>query len=121
MLKRELGKAGIRPKRESIECTPDLEREYRKVPSIRIASRTTVVQYYDYEITELIEAHPDKVEIPLQMHIGAPCVPVVQAGDRVRVGQLIAKPKDGGMGANIHASIDGMVRSVDGKIVILAN
>ena len=52
----------------------------------------------------------DAVRIPLKMHIGAPNKPVVQEGDRVTCGQLISEPT--GLGARIHASIDGVVAAV---------
>lgn len=48
--------------------------------------------------------------ILLKQHIGAPCEPVVSAGDQVRRGTLIAKPA--GLGANIHASVSGKVAAV---------
>ena len=34
---------------------------------------------------------PSVVYIPLQQHIGAPCQPLVSAGDRVKVGQKIGE------------------------------
>ena len=43
----------------------------------------------------MIEDQPEKVTIPLKMHIGAPSVPVVKEGDWVKAGQLIAKCPDG--------------------------
>ena len=39
---------------------------------------------------------PAQVVIPMSMHIGAPCKPVVQKGDTVTVGQMI--------GATAHPS-----------------
>ena len=52
-----------------------------------------------------------KVVLPLRQHVGAPCKPIVEAGDEVRRGQLIAEPA--GLGANIHASVTGKVVLVD--------
>ena len=49
------------------------------------------------------------------MHIGGPDTPVVAAGEHVARGQLIAQPN--GMGANIHASIDGTVTQVTGEFI----
>ena len=121
LLKKELGKARIRCQIPEQEYTVDPEREARKVPSRRIAARDGVAKYYNYEITDLISAEQDTVRIPLQMHIGAPCVPCVAAGDHVTAGQLIAAPAEGALGANIHASIDGVVKSVDSTIVISKN
>jgi len=62
---------------------------------------------------------PDRVEIPLKMHVGIPAVPVVAAGDRVSIGQLIARPPEGALGAAIHASIHGRVESVGERLVIV--
>ena len=42
----------------------------------------------DQEIVRL--PAPNKVVIPMQMHIGAPCVPIVNVGDTVSVGQCMA-------------------------------
>ena len=49
------------------------------------------------------------MNIPLKQHAGAPSVPVVKSGDRVRQGDLLAAPEPGKLGARIHASIDGVV------------
>ena len=55
-------------------------------------------------------AWPDKVLIPLNMHIGAPASPVVSEGDHVYVGTLIGQVE--GLGSPIHASISGTVTKV---------
>jgi electron transport complex protein RnfC len=54
---------------------------------------------------------PDEVFIPLNQHIGAPCKPVVKAGDAVKTGQLIAE-STGFVSSNIHASITGTVKKI---------
>ena len=51
------------------------------------------------------------VSIPMDMHIGAPSKPVVKAGDRVLMGQMIAEAV-GGLGVPIHASVSGTVKAV---------
>lgn len=55
---------------------------------------------------------PKSVTIPLSQHIGAPATPCVEKGDKVLVGQLIAKA-GGFVSANIHSSVSGTVTSVD--------
>ncbi|MCG0275284.1 MAG: proline reductase-associated electron transfer protein PrdC [Thermosediminibacteraceae bacterium] len=54
-------------------------------------------------------------KIPLQQHIGAPCKPVVNVGDRVKRGQLIAAPEK--LGANIHASVSGTVNAITDEFI----
>ena len=39
----------------------------------------------------------------MSMHFGAPCTPLVKAGDHVKVGQKIGEFH--GLGAPIHASV----------------
>lgn len=61
-----------------------------------------------------------EIKIPLRMHVGGPCKPIVEAGDRVKRGQLIAEPD--GLGANIHASYTGEIKEItDNEIVITAD
>lgn len=55
---------------------------------------------------------PDKVIIPMNMHIGAPCTPVVKAGDLVKVGQVIGEAA-GFVSVPIHASVSGKVVRID--------
>lgn len=55
---------------------------------------------------------PETVYIPIQQHIGAPSTPVVNKGDKVKVGTLIAKPT-GFVSTNIHSSVSGTVAKID--------
>ncbi len=57
---------------------------------------------------------PDTVVIPMAMHIGAPCDPVVKVGEPVKVGQPIGEPVSF-VGAPVHASVSGTVKSL-GKV-----
>ena len=56
-------------------------------------------------------APPAQVVIPMSMHFGAPCTPLVKAGDHVKVGQKIGEFH--GLGAPIHASVSGTVKVVE--------
>lgn len=49
--------------------------------------------------------------IPMVMHIGAPAEPVVNVGDEVKVGTLIAKSA-GYVSSSIHASVSGKVTKI---------
>ncbi len=56
-----------------------------------------------------------QVVIPMAMHIGAPCSPVVNKGDKVKMGQLIGKA-GGFVSANIHSSVSGVVAAVEKRL-----
>ncbi len=55
---------------------------------------------------------PEQVIIPLSQHIGAPATPIVQKGDTVKAGQLIAQAT-GFVSANIHSSVSGTIVAID--------
>lgn len=58
-----------------------------------------------------------QILIPLKQHVGAPCKGIVQAGEKVKRGQLVAEPN--GLGANIHSSFSGKVVDVSEESVVL--
>ena len=58
---------------------------------------------------------PDKVTIPMLMHIGKPARVIVKKGDKVKVGQLIGE-SDGMLSSDIHASVSGTVTKIDEMI-----
>ena len=60
------------------------------------------------EILEL----PEEVKLPMVQHIGAPATPIVQKGDKVLVGQVVAQ-SSGFVSANIHSPVSGTVTNVD--------
>ena len=62
-------------------------------------------------ITEFRTAAPKQVVIPMQQHIGAPCVPMVAVGDTVKRGQKIGDGE--GLCVPVHASVSGKVVAVE--------
>ncbi|HML36197.1 MAG TPA: 4Fe-4S dicluster domain-containing protein [Bacillota bacterium] len=117
-IKAELAKQGV--KYDGALAKEDPIWESRLVPSKQIARRIGLADYYYLEapLQEGILEF-DRVQISLKQHVGAPCEPVVKPGDTVNRGDLIAKIREGQLGANIHASISGTVAAVgDGGIII---
>ena len=55
---------------------------------------------------------PDVVKISMSQHIGAPCKPLVQKGDYVKVGQLLGDT-DAFVSAPIHSSVSGTVAGIE--------
>jgi electron transport complex protein RnfC len=55
---------------------------------------------------------PERVSIPVSQHSGAPAIPLVNKGDKVLTGQVIAR-SDGFISANIHSSVSGTVSKIE--------
>ena len=96
-------------------------REERKVPVHRLSHRLGL-GVYDREAPIDDECKGASiVKIPLSQHIGKPAEALVNVGDRVKKGQLIAQAAEG-LSVNIHSSIDGVVTAVtDSDITIKGN
>ncbi len=94
------------------------QRWARKLPTNRLTTRIGIDDYMHIKTPLLDGFDAQSVNIPLSQHIGAPAEPIVKAGDTVKKGDLIAKIQEGKLGANIHASIDGEVVSVEQSIRI---
>lgn len=60
-------------------------------------------------------AEPAQVVIPVNQHFGAPNKAVVQVGDTVKKGQLIADG-EGPMNVPVHASIAGVVKKIEPRL-----
>lgn len=68
-----------------------------------------------HEVPTKAAALPKQAIFPLSQHIGAPAKPVVQKGDKVKVGTLIAEA-GGFVSAPIYSSVSGTVFKIDTAI-----
>jgi Na+-translocating ferredoxin:NAD+ oxidoreductase RnfC subunit len=92
----------------------------RRIPIRRLIQRLGLRDFRNEGPLVEMEIAPERVVLPLKQHAGAPSVPSVRPGERVRQGDLVAARAEGSLGANIHASIAGRVASVDEAVVIEA-
>ena len=119
-LKAELRAKGVRY--EGALRPVDPMAENRLIPSSRLVSRLNLGPWYPhYAPLRSDEYVPQQVTLLLKQHIGVPATPVVQTGDCVKRGQLVADIPAGALGARIHASIDGTVTQVSGTAIEIRN
>ncbi|MCL2220771.1 MAG: SLBB domain-containing protein [Oscillospiraceae bacterium] len=116
MLKSELLKKKVPfENKESIGVSA--ERTVKNLPVSRLVSRLGIRAY---DVPAPMEREPiktERVKIPLKQHIGAPCTPCVKKGQSVKPGDIIGNIPEGQLGANVHASISGVVAAVDNGFV----
>ena len=98
---------------------PDLDvkdAEFKKVSVERLTARLGLTKYnVPAPINE--DFSTGTVKIQLLQHIGAPAIACVSEGDTVKRGDVIAKVKDGALGADVHASIDGKITTVNERFI----
>ena len=84
----------------------------RRVPLTQLRKRLKVEEYERDAPLIGDEVKPRSVRLKLLQHFGQAAVPVVQAGQRVKRGDTVARVPDGALGADIHSSIAGQVAKV---------
>ncbi len=92
-------------------------KEYRRVPLTQLRHRLKVEEYEKETPFDNEQCRPAVVKIKMRQHAGQAAVPVVEAGKKVKKGQLLGRVEPSQLGADVHASIDGKVRSVTADCV----
>ena len=83
-----------------------------KIRTFRIGGIHPEENKLTHEVPTKVAALPKQAILPLSQHIGAPAKPVVQKGDKVKVGTLIAEA-GGFVSAPIYSSVSGTVFKID--------
>ena len=111
---------GLTFKGDPASITPHPLAETRRVPMRRLIARLGLGEFNNTGPLVDHPFSPRRVNILLKQHAGVAALPVVKCGDRVRVGDLLAAPPNGKLGARVHASIDGVVTVHQDAVVIEA-
>jgi Na+-translocating ferredoxin:NAD+ oxidoreductase RnfC subunit len=93
-------------------------KEFRRVPMKQLVRRLGVSEFECEAPWQDLEVDPEMVVLPLKQHAGNPAAPVLESGETVVKGQLIARVEDGKLGASVHASISGRLTVLDEAIRI---
>ena len=115
--KRDMKEQGVKWSGK-MEVEPHPMYEGRRTPLKQLIKKLGVAEYDHPSEFDAKEFRPLKVEIPLAQHVGEPAGPIVRIGEKVKKGQCIGEIADGKLGARVHASIDGVVKTVGESIAI---
>ncbi len=115
-----LRQMGVLPDKEKAEFSGISDkREYRKVPVSRLVRRLGLSKYNKKAPISDEEVVAKRLTIALQQNIGASSVPIVKKGDTVTAGMLIAAPPDGKLGVGLHAPMEGKIKELNDKVIII--
>lgn len=119
VLKQKFLKEGVKreSKRQTFTVSPFFDT--RKVPVKRLMQRLEVTKFDTHPDFYSGEFLVEEVKIPVKQHVGEPAQPIVRAGDRVKKGDVIGEIPKGALGARVHASIEGTVKSVDDDHIVI--
>jgi cobalamin reductase len=102
---------------------PQLHMDNRKAPMPRLMQKLGLTGFRNVGPLNPRLLDTRKVGIRLKQHIGEPCQPTVQLGQRVAKGQVVGRPPmhDGrpALGVPVHASIEGTVTALSNGVIWL--
>lgn len=120
-VKGALAKNGLRRQNNKAPQSVRPERASRLVSSARLIDRLGLRKYVkDHVERRDIPLNPSEVYIPFSQHVGKPADAMVKVGDKVKVGQVVAQTSADALGTTMHASINGTVKAVTDRFVIIA-
>ncbi len=116
--KKEMREAGVKfVQQKPLKVHPI--KEGRRVPLKQLIKKLSLM---DYDVAAPLNPEKikiNRVKIPFQQHIGKPAKAKVQKGEKVEEGQMIGNVPEDELGANIHASISGIVSGVTEKFILI--
>lgn len=119
-IKGSLGKHKLRRQNNKAPEKVREERTSRLVSSSTLIDRLGIRKYVkDHVEKKDTKFTPSVVYIQLSQHVGKPATAVVKPGDKVSVGQIVAQTAWEDLGTTMHSSIDGTVREVTDRFVII--
>lgn len=90
-------------------------RKGREVPISTVYRKLGIAPYDRRAPFKQNDFIPERVIVPLNIHIGQPAEPLVKVGDTVKRGDIIGDVNEKNLGCPAHASIDGRVTFIDAK------
>lgn len=119
-VKGQLAKNGLRRQNNKAPEKVREERASRLVSSSVLIDRLGIRKYVKSKVErKYIDFSPNTVYIELKQHVGKPASATVKVGDKVSVGDIVAQTAYEDLGTTMHASIDGKVKAITDRFVII--
>lgn len=118
-LKKTMSANGIKNSCNNVPQSAHPFREYKRYPVSKLIYKLGLNSYDVKAPISDVTISSNTISILLSQHIGAPSTPVVNIGDKVFKGDLIAKVEDNKLGSNIHSSLDGVISDIRDNMIII--
>lgn len=118
-LKRVLRERGVRFEGGGRDLALDPMRDCRLLPTGRLKARLGLDRYPEDVPFRGVFDDFDRLELSLRQGLGEPASPVVEVGQAVERGQVLASPPEGALGVPLHSPVSGVVEGVDGAKVVV--
>ena len=119
-IKGSLGKHGLkRQNNKAPEKVRDI-RASRLVSSAVLIDKLGIRKYVKDKVERRnVKFAPKTVYIELKQHVGKPASAMVKTGDKVKIGDVVARTAYEDLGTTMHASINGKINAVTDRFIII--
>lgn len=117
--KKGLRENGIKIEKKSEWDSPHTLREYRMIPETRLIKRLGLSEYDTKTPLVEDEIKPSLLRVLMSQSIGAPAVPVVKKGQKVKKGELLGEAVENALSLNVCCPADGVIQSVTDNLVVI--
>ena len=118
-LKGKMRAGGIMPPKGLEADKVDSMRDYKRVPMSKLIARLGLSKY-DVEAPIVdTEVSSQSLKIMLGQSIGAPSAACVKAGDSIKAGDVLGTYDESKLGTAVHSPVNGKVKEVTEKFVIV--
>ena len=119
-IKGALGKYGLRRENNVQPESARPERASRLISSNKLIDRLGIRRFVKKSVKKIDTVFtPDTVYIQLKQHVGKPATATVKPGDKVKQGDVVALTAYEDLGTVMHSSINGTVKEVTDRFVII--
>ena len=119
-IKGALGKHGLRRENNVQPDSAREERISRLISSNKLIDRLGIRRFVKKSVKKIDTVFtPDTVYIQLKQHVGKPATATVKVGDKVKKGDVVALTAYEDLGTVMHASINGTVKEITDRFVII--
>ena len=95
-------------------------REGREIPISNLYQRLGLKPYDKKAEFKIFDKKVNEVIITLKYNFGKSAIPVVEIGDKVNVGDMIAKTETNDLSVPVHSSINGIVKAISEKEILIS-
>ena len=119
-IKGALGKYGLRRENNVQPESARPERASRLISSNKLIDRLGIRRFVKKSVKKIDTVFtPDTVYIQLKQNVGKPATETVKPGDKVKAGDVVALTAYEDLGTVMHSSINGTVKEVTDRFVII--
>ncbi len=119
-IKGALGKHGLKRQNNKAPEKVRDERASRLVSSSVLIDKLGIRKYVKDKVERRnVKFAPKTVYIELKQHVGKPASATVKVGDKVKIGDVVARTAYEDLGTTMHASINGKVKAVTDRFIII--